>query len=357
MKIKILFATLLALALSTPGYTQTLDRAKLDQFFDRLAEKNKAMGSLVIAKDGNTIYARTIGYSQISETEKKPVTAATRFRIGSITKMFTAVMVLQLVDEKKLKWDDRVQQHLPAFELFDPYATRELTVRDLLCHRVGLERGDMVWYATAHDRAEVLQRIRHLKPTWSFRSHYGYQNIMFLAAGELAAAVTGGSWDHAVRERIFTPLGMRRSVTSTLPLKQMDDVSTPHERIDGKVTPVEWMNIDNIGPAGSINSSVSEMAQWVRLQLGGGTYSGRTLIDIVPDDEAVASTRMAGANLDHLCLRIEPFDAAAIARHLAAHGVTCGDEQSRYGAEGRGPSVYLNDPEGNGVELKGPVQG
>jgi len=85
--------------------------------------------------------------------------------------------------------------------------------------------------------------------------------------------------------------------------------------------------------------------------------AGRTLIDIVPDDEAVASSRMAGANLDHLCLRVEPFDAAAIARHLAAHGVACGEEAARYGAEGRGPSVYLNDPEGNGVELKGPVQG
>jgi len=85
--------------------------------------------------------------------------------------------------------------------------------------------------------------------------------------------------------------------------------------------------------------------------------AGRTLIDIVPDDAAVASSRMAGANLDHLCLRVEPFDAGAIARHLAAHGVDCGEEASRYGAEGRGPSVYLNDPEGNGVELKGPVQG
>lgn len=85
--------------------------------------------------------------------------------------------------------------------------------------------------------------------------------------------------------------------------------------------------------------------------------AGSALIDIVPEDEAVATSRMAGANLDHLCLRIEPFDAAAIAAHLAAHGAACGEEASRYGAEGRGPSVYLNDPEGNGVELKGPVKG
>jgi CubicO group peptidase (beta-lactamase class C family) len=102
MKTKTLFATLLTLALSTAGYAQTLDKAKLDQFFDRLAEKNKAMGSLTIAKDGNVLYARTIGYSQINGTEKKPLTAANRFRIGSITKMFTAAMTLQLVEEGKL---------------------------------------------------------------------------------------------------------------------------------------------------------------------------------------------------------------------------------------------------------------
>src|SRR5882757_5063854 len=106
MKLKILFATLLTLAWSTAGYAQTLDKAKLDQFFDRLAEKNKAMGRLIIAKDDNVLYTRAIGYSQINGTEKKPLSAASRFRIGSITKMFTAVMILQLVEEGKLKLSD-----------------------------------------------------------------------------------------------------------------------------------------------------------------------------------------------------------------------------------------------------------
>ncbi len=101
MKIKILLQILLTLALFTTGYAQTLDKAKLDQFFDRLAEKNKAMGSLAIAKDGNILYTRAIGYSEIKGTEKKPLSAVSRFRIGSITKMFTAVMILQLVEEGK----------------------------------------------------------------------------------------------------------------------------------------------------------------------------------------------------------------------------------------------------------------
>src|SRR5438093_5418387 len=112
MKVKILFATLLTLVLCAAGQAQTLDKAKLDQFFDRLAEKNKAMGSLIIAKDGNVLYTRAIGYSQINGTEKKPLSAASRFRIGSITKMFTAVMILQLVEEGKLKQTDTLDKFL-----------------------------------------------------------------------------------------------------------------------------------------------------------------------------------------------------------------------------------------------------
>src|SRR6185295_18231031 len=113
IKTKILIAALLIPALFTTGYTQTPDKAKLDQFFDRLAEKNKAMGSLVIVKDGKVLYTRAIGYSQINGTEKKPLTAANRFRIASITKTFTAVMILQLVEEGKLKLTDTLDKFFP----------------------------------------------------------------------------------------------------------------------------------------------------------------------------------------------------------------------------------------------------
>src|SRR5213594_48043 len=131
MKIKILFATLLTLVSFTAGYAQTLDKAKLDQFFDRLAEKNKAMGSLTIAKDGNVLYTRAIGYSQINP--KKPLSAASRFRIGSITKMFTAVMILQLVEEGKLKLSDTLDQFFPRI----PNAPK-ITIAQILAHRSGM---------------------------------------------------------------------------------------------------------------------------------------------------------------------------------------------------------------------------
>jgi D-alanyl-D-alanine carboxypeptidase len=133
MKAKVLFATLLTLAFFTAGYAQTLDKAKLDQFFDRLAEKNKAMGSLAIVKDGKVLYSRAIGYSQINGTEKKPLTTANRFRIGSITKMFTATMILQLIEEGKLKLTDRLDEFLPQI----PNAGK-ITIAQILSHRRGI---------------------------------------------------------------------------------------------------------------------------------------------------------------------------------------------------------------------------
>lgn len=176
-----------------------------------------------------------------------------------------------LADEGKLKLDDPATKYLPGFQLFDPYVTRELTVRDLLCHRSGLERGDFLWYGTSYSRDEIVQRVRYLKPTWSFRSRFGYQNIMYLAAGQIVAGVSGKRWDDFIRDRIFKPLGMTSSSTSINDLKNAGDVATPHAKIDGKVEIIPWRNIDNIAPAGSINSNVVDMAQWVRLQLGEGS--------------------------------------------------------------------------------------
>ena len=133
MKTKILLAPLLTFALFTTGYGQTLDKARLDQFFDRLAEKNKAMGSLTIAQDGNVLYTRAIGYSQINGTEKQPLTTASRFRLGSITKMYTATMILQLVEEGKLKLTDNLDNFFPYL----PNASK-ITILQILAHRSGI---------------------------------------------------------------------------------------------------------------------------------------------------------------------------------------------------------------------------
>jgi CubicO group peptidase (beta-lactamase class C family) len=227
--------------------------------------------AMAIVKDDAVVFTK--GYGVRTLGDPTPVTASTVFGIGSATKAFTAASLAMLVDAGKLQWDDPATKYLPGLQLYDPYVTRELTVRDLLTHRSGLapEPTDLL-IASGYDRDEILRRLRYLKPRWSFRSRFGYQNIMYLAAGQIIPAVTGQSWDDFVRERIFTPLGMTASHTSVTALPSDGDVATPHAWIDGKAQPLPWPNLDNIGPAGSITSNVLDMAQWVRLQLGAGTY-------------------------------------------------------------------------------------
>jgi CubicO group peptidase (beta-lactamase class C family) len=231
---------------------------------------------IAIIKDDKLMLAKGYGVRKLGGPT--PVDEKTMFAIGSASKAFTAAAVAMLVDESKVKWDDPATKHLAGFQLFDPYATREITLRDLLCHRSGLERGDLMWYGSEFSRDDILHRVRHLKPSWSFRSRFGYQNILYLAAGQAVAKVSGKSWDDFIRERIFKPLGMAASNTTITAFKPADNVASPHGKIDKKVTPIPWRKIDNIAPAGSINSNVVEMAQWVRLHLNQGKLNSEQLI-------------------------------------------------------------------------------
>ncbi|HEX5873016.1 MAG TPA: serine hydrolase [Pyrinomonadaceae bacterium] len=232
--------------------------------------------AIAVIKNDQIVLAKGYGVRKIGDPA--PVDERTLFAIGSSSKAFTAAALAMLVDEGKVKWDDRVTKYLPGFEMYDPYVTRELTVRDLLTHRSGLQRGDLLWYGTELDREEILKRTRFLKPSWSLRSTFGYQNLMYLAAGQLIARVSGKSWDEFIRERFFVPLEMTASSTSTNAFKTANNVATPHSKIEQKVTAIPWRNIDNIAPAGSINSNVVDMAQWVRLQLNEGTFRNQKLI-------------------------------------------------------------------------------
>jgi CubicO group peptidase (beta-lactamase class C family) len=231
--------------------------------------------AIAIIKDDKVVFAKGYGVRKLGDPT--PVDERTLFAIGSSSKAFTAASIAMLVDEGKLKWNDPVTKYLPGFETYDPYVTRELTVRDLLTHRSGLERGDYLWYGTENDRDEILRRTRFIKPTWSLRSHFGYQNLMYLAAGTLVSKMNGRTWDEFIAQRIFIPLGMMSSSTSIKAFRNGDNVATPHAKFDDKIEPIAWRLIDNIGPAGSINSNVVDMAQWVRLQLGQGTYQNQRL--------------------------------------------------------------------------------
>ena len=232
--------------------------------------------AIAIVRNDSIIYAKGYGVRELGKSE--PVTERTLFAIGSASKAFTSASVAMLVDDGKLKWDDAATKYLPGFQLYDPYATRELSIRDILSHRSGLARGDLLWYGSELDRDEILRRVRFLQPSWSFRSTFGYQNLMYLAAGQVVARVGNMTWDDFVARRIFQPLGMTSSNTSTRALAGQANVASPHGEIDDTVRAIAWRNIDNIAPAGSINSNVVDMAQWVRLHLGKGKYNGRQLI-------------------------------------------------------------------------------
>lgn len=251
--------------------------AGFDDYVNKAIKEWEVPGvAIAVVKDDKIVYAKGYGVRELGKPT--PVDERTVFAIGSSSKAFTAATVAMLIDEGKVKWDDPATKYLPGFQLFDPYATRELTVRDLLSHRVGLERGDLLWYASPYDRDEVLRRIRYLRPSSSMRSRFGYQNIMYLAAGEVVSSVTGKEWDDFTRERIFQPLNMTASGTSIKALANSNNVASPHSKFENEVVPIPWRNIDNIAPAGSINSNVVDMAQWVRLHLGNGKYEGKQLI-------------------------------------------------------------------------------
>jgi CubicO group peptidase (beta-lactamase class C family) len=214
MKIKISFATLLTLTVGAAVYAQTLDKAKLDQFFDRLAEKNKAMGSLTIVKDGAVLYTRAIGYSQINGTEKKPLTAANRFRIASITKMFTAAMILQLVEDGKLKLTDTLDKFLPQI----PNA-KKITIVQILSHRSGVpnvRRDQATWKPGAPvTRDEMLALIAKGVPEFEPDTKNSYSNSGYFLLGLILEKLTGKPYDQALEERINSKIGLKDTYIAT----------------------------------------------------------------------------------------------------------------------------------------------
>lgn len=300
-----LLSLVLLVLSSAPAAAQQRDLlAEIDAYVTRAMREWEVPGvALGVVRNDSVVLLKGYGVRELGRPEA--VDPQTTFAIASVSKAFTGALVGMLVDEGKMKWDDPATRHLPGFELYDPYATRELTVRDLLSHRSGLARGDLVWYASPHDTREVLRRVRFLPPSWSLRSRYGYQNIMYVAAGEAVARVAGKPWEAVLRERILIPLGMSASHTSTTLLRGHPNVATPHERIDGAVRPIAWRNFDNVAAAGAINSSAADMVRWVRFQLDSARVDGRALLK--PATFIETHTPQTVIRRDSLARRANPF--------------------------------------------------
>lgn len=245
-----------------------VDLQSLETYFDRSRQEWEVPGmAIAIVKDDSLVFAKGFGIRTIGTTDK--VNIHTLFAIASLSKAFTTACLGMLVEQGKLDWDDPVTNYVPYFQMFDPYVTREMKVRDLLCHRSGSKTfgGDLIWYGTGYTREEVVKRVRYLKPSYSFRSKYGYQNIMFITAGEIFPAVTGMTWDAYVKEHIFVPLGMKETNTTIRAFEGNTNVATPHTTHNGKLITIPYRNVDNAGCDAAINSNVYDMSRWIKMWL------------------------------------------------------------------------------------------
>jgi CubicO group peptidase (beta-lactamase class C family) len=250
----------------------------LDRYVARVMATFEVPGlALSVVKEGRVLLAKGYGVRKLGSPE--PVDARTRFGIASNTKVVTATALGLLVEEGKLEWDAPVIRYLPAFAMYDPFVTRELTVRDLLVHRsgLGLGAGDLLWWPpSTYSRQEIAHRLRFLKPATSFRSAYAYDNVLYTVAGELIEHLSGMSWEDFVTTRILQPAGMASSDARHSAAGVAGNVATTHARINGTVRPIAPFLSDNTNPAGGIMSGADDMAKWMIIQLDSGrTASGR----------------------------------------------------------------------------------
>lgn len=269
--------TFLCFFLSVNAQTQGQKVAELDRYIEQARQDWKLPGmSVAIVKDGKVLLAKGYGEKQINSGKK--VDEHTIFNIGSTTKAFTAVLVGMLVDEGKLDWDDKVVDHMPEFQLHDPYATREVRIRDLLSHNTGLGNADYLWANTQMTKQEIMRRIRYLPLSYPLRGGYTYQNIMYHAAGMLIEKKTGKSWEENMQSRIFDVLGMN----NTYPDKELSQMqrnrSIAHHYVEGVITPIEDFNCDSIAAAGATWSSIADMAKWTMFLLDSAKVDGQRLL-------------------------------------------------------------------------------
>ncbi len=263
MKIKILFAFLLTLALFNAAYAQTLDKAKLDRFFDRLAEKNKAMGSLTLAQDGKVLYSRVIGYSRINDSQKKPSTAATRYRIGSVTKTFTAVMIFQLVEKGKLKLSDTLDKFFPQI----PNASK-ITIAQMLAHRSGIH--DLVrvpefrsWKTKPKTKDEVVAFIAKGAPDFEPDAKFSYSNSGYVLLGYIVEKSTGKPYQQTLKERITSKIGLKDTYLGTGSTDTGKNESFSYKYVgDWKHEPETHPSIP--GGAGAIISTPTDLTKFIQ---------------------------------------------------------------------------------------------
>ena len=277
----------LAITLAIAIYPTGVVAAPPPGFEARVEQLRKEIGvpgiTIAIVENGKVTLARGWGVRDI--TTNRPVDADTIFFTGSTGKAFTNAALATLVDEGKISWDDRVIDHMPDFRMWDPWVTREMTIRDLLVHRsgLGLGEGDLLFLPNSTlSRKETVHRIRYLKPATSFRSGYAYDNILYMAVGQLIEEVSGETWERYIHDHVFGPLGMNHSTDSDAEFEANPDHARPHSRNSGQIhglgaqMPLDEnaMIAQNAAPAGGLAISANDMSRWLLTQLDHGKIPG-----------------------------------------------------------------------------------
>jgi CubicO group peptidase (beta-lactamase class C family) len=281
---RLLVIPALASALASGAQSQSVappDIAAFDRYVAKAARDWNVPGmadELVFAK----------GYGVIEIGKPAPANEHTRFAIGSTTKAMTSMALAMLVDEGKVHFDDHVSLYLPELQLYDPYVTRELTIRDLLTHRTGLPGADAFWSRWTTTTPEIIRRLRYLKPTASFRAKWQYNNVLYALTGTIVERVSGMPWETFIRTRIFGPLGMTESIPLVAKTVGQPNVAVPHNRFGDSVRVVPVHSTDDIAPAGSVWSSVSDMSKWMRFILDSGRVGTKRLVTPATFSELVA---------------------------------------------------------------------
>ncbi len=282
--------------------------AEFDRYVAQALAQWKTTGlAVTVVKDGRVVFAK--GYGVRESGKPAPVDTSTLFAIASTTKAMTAAAIGMLVDEGKVSWDDPVTKHIPGFQVQDPWVTREITVRDLLTHRAGLGNADYLWYASDYPTDTLISRVALLKPAYSMRSGFIYQNVMYIVAGQVVAAASGMPWAEFVQRRIFGPIGMRNTHALASLVPSDANTASPHFRYGGDTIGVAKRDLSqSIGPAGDVWSSVADMSKWTMFLLDSGRVDGKALLKpdtwrelftpqtIVPPDEFYPSQQLTKPN-------------------------------------------------------------
>lgn len=289
---RLVAAALLALIVAPHAHAQARATPDLDTFDNYVAKSlrdwNGVGLGIAIVKDDSLVFAR--GYGAIEIGKPARVDVHTRFAIGSTTKAMTSAALAMLADEGRIRWDDKVIDYIPELRLHDAYATRELTIRDLLTHRSGLPGTDLWWAIDENTLpfSEMIRRLRYIKPNSSFRSTWAYHNVMYAMSGTIVERASGMPWDAFIRTRIFAPLGMRESEALVSQIVGQPNVAVPHAQIRDTVRVVPIKSTDAVAPAGSVWSSVSDMSKWMRFVLDSGRVGTTRLISAANFRELVA---------------------------------------------------------------------